>query len=207
MINIDFMDLTINKFEMDILKGLRSSRDQELNAAIKKLYNPEWIGLARKAVKSAGGRDDDVEDIFQISLTALVKSVIIGRFQGDSKLSTYFYSICWRTAMKIDPKGKFTEIDEKMIQGSAPSPETLIMEKEKREEKKKLIDQVFDAMGEPNSSILKYRKRGYSYTEIAKEMGYDNSDTVKNQAARAREKLRKHLSSNPKLYKRLKDLI
>lgn len=200
---IDMIDEN-KKSETDILAGLRSNNSREQSATIRRLCTPEWTGMARKAVQSVGGREADVEDVFQESLAALVKNVMYGKFREESKLSTYFYEICRRKCMKMFQKNKFIAIDNITIEDTNPSLENLLMDKEEREEKRALVNQLLEELGEPCTSILKYRKLDFSYEEIAGELDYDNPDTVKNQASRCRRRMRKLILADPGIYKKLK---
>lgn len=193
--------------ETEILAGLRSLDKRTQNEAIKKLYNNAWINLAGKAVSSVGGKEADVEDIFQESLAALVKNVMKGRFRGDSKLSTYFYEICRRRAMGSFKKGNHGELNESMIKENSPSLEILIMDREQREELSHLVNKLLNELGEPCAGILKFRSLDYSYEEISEALDYGNPDTAKNQAGRCRKRLRENLNAKPEIVKKIKILL
>ena len=192
--------------EEDIIRGLRSRNLKEVSIAIKQLYTDEWMALASRAVQSVSGKESDTEDVFQESLTAMIKNVQYGSFRQDSKLSTYFYEICRRQCMKSFSKYHTVEVNERIIDNTTPSLEKIWVEKEKQAEKKTLVEKLLTDLGQPCTNILKLRKKGYDFDEIAEAMGYGNPDSVRNQAARCRKKMRKLLQSDQTLYNRLKSL-
>lgn len=200
------MDKSEITVELEILSGLRSGSQRERAAAIRRLCTPEWEGLARRAVRSAGGRDADLEDIFQESLAALVKNVMIGRFQENSKLSTYFYEICRRRCLKAYRKKEFAELTEAMIGDVTPSLENLLIDREVREERKQLLNRIIEGLGEPCASILKFRKLEYSNEEIAEQLNR-SADTIKNQSSRCRKRMREIIESNPELLKKMRSRL
>lgn len=195
-----------NTSEETILKKLKAGTKKEIDDAFRLLYSKKWKGLARKAVLSTGGRESEVEDVFHDSLIILAKNVLADKFEGNSKLSTYFYGICRLRYLRYYSKTEIIDINKLKSQKTDLNLQDLLLGEIRNKELKGLIDKVINALGQPCSSILFYRKLGVSFVEIANELNYTNPDSVRNQAARCRKKMRDYLISNEELLNKIKKL-
>ena len=123
--------------------------------------------------------------------------ISIPRFKGNSKLSTWIYSIARNTYLKkIRKESKYLPTDEKDLHNLIPpdrtnSPEELLEQQEHKEK----IKRVFSQLSENYASILILRdKNGLSYKEISAITGMSDS-SVKVTLFRARQKF-KEIYSN-----------
>ena len=118
--------------------------------------------------------------------------ISIPRFKGNSKLSTWIYSIARNTYLKkVKKESKYLLTEEKDLHHLLPpdrtnDPEVLW---EQQEDKEK-IKRVFAQMSENYATILILRdKNGLSYKEIAQITGMSDA-SVKVTLFRARQKFK-----------------
>ena len=200
-------DLPLLKTDETIINALQSQHRVERNHAITFLCkDARWMAFARKAVFSAGGAEADVEDVFQESLTALVRNIMNGKFNGESKISTYFFRICQLRYLKKYKKKEFAVEKADTIIETQPSIENYIIEREKNQSLKLVMDQLLSQMGEVCRRMLLFSKLGYSMQAIAQEMAYTNIQSAKNQALRCRKELREMMEADPKLLQKIQSL-
>lgn len=124
--------------------------------------------------------------------------ISIPRFKGDSKLSTWIYSIARNTYLKkIKKESKYLLTEEKVLYNLIPPDTTnnpeLILE---QHENKQKIKKIFSKLSENYASILILRdKNGLSYKEISQITGMSDS-SVKVTLFRARQKFKELYSQN-----------
>ena len=198
------MEPTTKKLEPDMIAGLQHGSREMRESIIRRLID-EWGGIALTIVRNANGNDADADDVFNESLAALIRNVMEGKFKGESKLSTYFYSICRLRYLKMKKPGAHLEINEETFGGLEPSLEHVLIDEERRREKVSIMNRVVNSLGEPCASILKYWSLGYSHEKTGELIGR-STDTVKNQAGRCRKRMRESIESDPVLYHKLKAL-
>lgn len=177
-------------------------KDKAYSLCIKILKNPE-----------------DAEDALQESFLKLYRAILDGQFKGESKLSTYFYTIVYNTAVdnykklkktnfsmiSIDIEGsEFSEGDEltsklkeSLTEKTDADIRTAIQDKNLAEkEVKELIDKYIKNLPEQYSIILNmFYLNDMSYEEITQLLKLPIG-TVKNRLFRAKEKLREIILKN-----------
>lgn len=118
--------------------------------------------------------------------------ISIPRFKGNSKLSTWIYSIARNTYLKkIKKESKYLLTEEKDLHNLIPPDSThnpeLVLEQQQSKEK---IRKVFSKLSENYASILILRdKNGLSYREISEITGMSDS-SVKVTLFRARQRFK-----------------
>ena len=180
-----------------ILEGGKS-----LEEAINWLYHQSGFQMqATKMVKNYGGSSEDAEDVFQEALTALTLNIRRGRFNGDSRISTYFYNICkncWYS--KFEKKQKQTLISntlEQPAEGSY-SPEDLLILTENQAK----WTPVLARLGHICQQILSLWMVGYNMTEIAEKVGYKNAGVVSKKKHGCVKDLKELASAEPEIFKK-----
>lgn len=126
----------------------------------------------------------------------------IGKFRGDSSLSTWIYRIAKNTCNDFlrKRKEKFLSIDDEdakiQVKDDSYSPE----KKTEKKELGKLLEKAIAELDENSRTVLVlYEFENMSYDEIAKILDLPPG-TVKSRLNRAREKLRNILSPNRELF-------
>lgn len=76
-----------------LIKDLMSTRSVELKRGWDFLYR-EYYPMVRELIQKNNGSNDDAADIFQDGLMILHRNIGNGRFQEESLIKTYVFSIC-----------------------------------------------------------------------------------------------------------------
>jgi RNA polymerase sigma factor (sigma-70 family) len=189
------------------LEHLRHGDERARNQALEALCSPQWEALARKAVLAAGGPEMIVEDVFQESLTKLANNIMQGKFRGESKLSTYFYTICRRLylkkyAEKPPPEGEEVWQEDEHV----PSADLLLIDQETQARLSQVLEDILQRLSKTCAQLLTRIKQGLDYQTIAEELNYENKDVVKTQAMRCRRQMREFLTANPEWAQLIKSL-
>jgi RNA polymerase sigma-70 factor (ECF subfamily) len=114
-----------------------------------------------------------------------------GSFNGQSKVSTWIFSIAYRKALKAI--GRFdepVESDDRDFESTLPGPEDTLMQKQRWA---LLLQQIGRMSTEQRTVIELTYYHGCAYREIAQIMGCP-VDTVKTRMFHARKRLRQFLS-------------
>ena len=188
---------TISKqVENKIIAGLKSNNRKVRNASIKDLCSEEWITYVSKAIQFGNRAHPDFEDIFQKSVHILVMNILSGKFDGTSRLSSYFYSICSNQSLKSNRDNKkYTIPVGQPVETVDPSMERKIIEEEEAEIRKKIYHELMTLLKNPCKDIIRYIKMGMTYGEIGEALNYKNPNQVKTQYARCRKKMRELVKS------------
>ncbi len=164
-------------------KGSRSK-------ALDRLYK-SFPSIERFVVGN-GGTNEEAKDIFQEGLVIFIQKASSPQFELTSAISTYLYSVCkylWYDHLR---KQKFrTDVQPEEL--NIPSSyEHDVVDHVNKENKFKVLDDVFPLLGDRCIELLKrfyYQKM--SMKEIASDMGYNNDKIAKNQKYKCLEKARK----------------
>jgi RNA polymerase sigma-70 factor (ECF subfamily) len=147
------------------------------------------LGIAHKVARIYFPDDDDREDVLQEMMYQLWKSY--PRFKGDSKFSTWMYSVCLNTAITYRKKNR----KEKTESLSSTHYQISEQPAANRDES---ITILFDAIGtlSPlNKAIILLYLEDMSYDEIAGITGLSKSN-VSVRLVRIKKELEKELKKN-----------
>jgi len=146
------------------------------------------------------GNLEDANDVTQEALVKVYK--YLPKFKGDSKFSTWLYSIVTNTSIDYMRKNRKADVvyldkkeDDKMkkeIPDNTNSPEQLL---EKNEIKRVIHDSINKLSREHRTVIILRDIQGFSYEEIANILNC-SVGTVKSRISRARGNLKSILSQN-----------
>ncbi|TGL60711.1 RNA polymerase sigma factor [Leptospira sarikeiensis] len=140
-----------------------------------------------------------IDDVAQETYLRAYKALQKGQFRGDSKLTTWLYTIARnesirmnenlvREETKAEKAGKRSEEDSRVF---AIEKDSEVMEDLPTWEKAKLW---ISNLPEAYRSVIQYYLSGYSEKEIAEALGVPTG-TVKSRAARGKEMLRRMQNS------------
>lgn len=152
-------------------------------------------GWVRGAMHKHQLSEDEALDAFSDAILALRKQVLLDRFRGESKLSTYLHSIFNRRCIDCIRKKSTNRIiaAEKLpdLSDKSPDIEQLLITGERFDTLIAYIDQL----GDPCKQILMDRYFwGYEdMKEIAERAGVKNANTAGSLRYRCMEKLMKLL--------------
>lgn len=168
---------------------------QAREEALRRIYLlPGLRETVARFVLDNGGNRSDAQDVFQEAFILFDRNLRERRFEGKSALATYFVAIAkWRWVTLRRHQGRYTELSPAQFDGEVESPENETLRAEHRD----LLTQAMGQIGERCRELLRRYQLDYSMEEIAREMGYANSETAKKEAYRCRLRLREHLENHP----------
>lgn len=188
-------DLDVADIE-ELLAGERQAFDRLVSRHADRIFN-----LCYRLLGDRDEADDCAQDVF-LKVFRNVK-----QFRGDSKFSTWIYSIAvntcrnrrksadyrfWRRILRFGAdSAEEGGVLNPEIEDPAPSPLTLLT----RREQEILLEKAMDALPQDQKTVIVLRHvEGLSYEEICQITGY-NPGTLKSKLARARQLLHKNLQS------------
>lgn len=204
----------MKEYKDNIVKQIKEGDSNSFRLFVNE-YKDKAYSLCIKILKNP----EDAEDALQESFLKLYRAILDGQFEGKSKLSTYFYTIVYNTAM--DNYKKIKKINFSMIsidvedsdfsegdELTSRFKENLTAEKDtdirtaiqdkhfSEKEVKDLVDRYIKNLPEQYSIILNmFYLNDMSYEEITQTLKLPVG-TVKNRLFRAKEKLREIILEN-----------
>ncbi len=180
----------------ELLAGERQAFDRLVSRHADRIFN-----LCYRLLGDRDEADDCAQDVF-LKVFRNFK-----QFRGDSKFSTWIYSIAvntcrnrrksadyrfWRRILRFGAdSAEEGGVLNPEIEDPAPSPLTLLT----RREQEILLQKAMDALPQDQKTVIVLRHvEGLSYEEICQITGY-NPGTLKSKLARARQLLHKNLQS------------
>ena len=168
-----------------VLKGDTNSFAHLINK-----YKDMSYTLAMKIVKN----HEDAEEVAQDSFLKAYEK--LDSFKGDSKFSTWLYTIVYRNSItKIRKKKVATsDIDDYVMDNYSEGSESPQIDAIKSEEQKKYVKEAIDRLPEKDASLVTlFYMNDSSIEEIEKITGLTQSN-IKVKLFRARKKLNTELS-------------
>ena len=177
----------INWTEEQLLTAISGggvSRETALRAIYK---DAELKRMVIAFVRNRQGNTEDGQDMFHEGIIVLDRNVREGKFRGESPLKGYLYSICrflWMNQLRKRAKTSPVADTALFEKPDETTPEIALI----TEERKTILNQLLEQLGERCRSILELWKLSYSMEEIAEKLDFSS-------AAMARKaKYRCHLS-------------
>jgi len=182
-------------FEDDkaLIDAIRGSYE-EREAAMRHIFkNLAWRDLVYNYLKQRDGAQD-ADDVFQQAIVAFDRNIRMGRYEGNSRLKTYFLSIAkriwWKMLRARKPQLEFKPEYE---ESTTESIEIQLIQREQ----KLYIAKVLSLLGDRCKKVLQLYQLDYSMEEIAKALVLSNANMAKKQAYRCRNKMKQFLENNP----------
>lgn len=170
--------------DMELINGMRAGE----SGAYRKLY-VEYFTMIRHLVVKNSGNEQDASDLFQEGVVALFENLRKPDFELSATLKTFFYSICrnmWLKQLRGRKKAKFVDYEEAIGTPLLPEPEDL------SDQQAKILQSCLKRLGDSCRKLLEqyyYLKK--NMTEIAEDMGYSNTNTVKTRKYKCIQQLKK----------------
>lgn len=162
--------------DSEILLKVSQGDEKALTYLYKKYYR-----MMVKLIISNNGTEQEAKDIFQDALIVFWQKASKGELVLTSKLSTYLYSIClnlWRK--ELDRKSRLSHEEKDGVE----------FQKNDRKEADRIIRECIEALGETCQKVLTYYYfDGLSMQQIAKRMGFANTDTAKSKKYKCKKRL------------------
>ena len=171
--------------DQEVLKGLRSNRQDALKHVYKTVY-PSVLSY----IRNNSGSEDEARDIFQEAMIVFYQKASKEDFQLSAAIKTFVFAVAKNFWLKkLRDTKKHTDIGQY---------EHLLTQKEDKElEEQQIKIKTFlvnylNKLGDPCRKLLVlyyYHKK--SMEEISEIMNYSNSNSAKNQKYKCLKRLKK----------------
>lgn len=185
----------------------RTYSDQSIVAAIQKggaerekavyyLFDTH-LGFLHKVRKKQFLSLEEAQDAYADAVVKLSSQISLGKFRGESKLSTYFYKIFYNKCVDVSRKkasNAITQVEE-YPELSDPAENLLHLMDVKDEAMQ--VRKLMGNMGENCKNILlDWAYMGYSMEEIAQRRNLKTADSARSLKYKCLKKLREFLLVN-----------
>jgi len=170
----------------EIIKGIRDNDDH----ALKVLYNNHFP-MVLNFILNNNGTEQEAKDIYQESIIIFYKKIRDNTFELNCKIKTFIYSICrrlWLNSLKEKKIriNRLLDIENFII--LERDEENEIMDSTRRY---RIMNSSLIKLGEPCRTILvDFYINRISIKEIMVKMGYNNTNTAKNQKYKCLQRLK-----------------
>ena len=140
---------------------------------------------------------EEAQDAYADAVVKLASQISLGKFRGDSKLSTYFYTIFYNKCVDVSRKKASytpTTVEE---YPELSDPAANILYKMDVADEARQVRGVMEKMGETCKEILlDWAYMGYSMEEIAQRRSLKTADSARSLKYKCLKKLRELLLVN-----------
>lgn len=182
--------------DIQILELLRSNREDDQNKGFILLYK-KYFDMIYAMIRLNSGYKREAEDVFQDTMVVLFKNIRSGVFRGESRLSTYLYSIARFRWIKYLQKSKRMVLFEDLSGMEVTQPTAVWQEKPNLTH---AITCLIEKLDSKCQEILKlYYFDKMSHSNIAEKLGLSNEGIAKQKKFRCIKKLMELLEKDPNL--------
>ncbi|WP_026998970.1 RNA polymerase sigma factor [Eisenibacter elegans] len=180
--------------ETDLIEAIR----QGDNKALAYVYKTHYKVIANLIFQN-NGTEQEAQDVYQEAVIVLYENLQDAQFALNCQIKTYLYAVSRRLWLKrLRQKSRFLppiQDLEEFVPLSTQDEGRI----DEREAHFNLMAQALEQLGEPCASVLKqYYVAQMSMQEIADTMGYNNTDSAKNQKYKCLMRLKKLFFDNYK---------
>lgn len=180
--------------DKEILENIARGRDNEALAAIYKLSLPK----IRKYILSNNGKEDDVKDIFQDTIVIFYRQVKTGKFRQELDIDGFLYHVARNLYIKYVTRYVNRNLTMEVKEKEDTSED--LLQQLIGEEKRQLIDRLFDDLGSICCELLKLAIfQNLRMKEIAERMGFSNENVAKTKNYKCRQRLAELVKGNKEL--------
>lgn len=136
--------------DTEVLQILKSSDEKSQNKVIQYLYNNNWKSI-RSYIGKNSGTEEEAADIFQEVLIVFYDKIQQDKFNGDSSVSTYIFSIAknlWMNSLRRKNREMLQMEVVKRDMDSDPAEAEI--------SNMKLFYSLFEKLSQECQKILKY---------------------------------------------------
>lgn len=184
-------------------------KEEERHEALRHFFMDESLErMVFAKIRERGGATQDAQDAFQDAFKVFQRNVRNSAFEGKSTLRSYFVGIAlrlWLDKNKQSWKNRvnLTEESTQLEEHSGDNPLDAVVDADR----KTLVRQLLENMGERCKKILWLRANSHSMEEIATAIGLSGSDMAKKEAYRCNNRLKEMVLSKPELANLVKSMI
>lgn len=167
--------------------------------ALQLIYqNRALRDMVNAFVRNNKGNETDAQDVFHDAMIILDQNVRNGKFRGEAPLNGYMYSICRFVWMNRMRKQSHTVLPETMPPDEGAEPADAADMRLLDEERRDVLGQLLNTIGERCRKILELWKLSYSMEEIAEQLGFSSADMARKAKYRCHVSLLEQVKNNPK---------
>lgn len=159
-----------------MLRRISQGDEKVLDHLYKKYHR-----MMFSVVLNNNGTEEEAKDIYQEALLTFWQKAARGDLVLTSKISTYLYSICLNQWRK--------ELDRKSRLSSEKVDVEIVPKHDANERRKVVLDCIADLGNVCKKVLTYYYFDGMNMQEIAKKMGFANTDTAKTKKYKCKKKL------------------
>ena len=176
----------------DRVAGILSGRSY----IVQQLYD-ENFDLIDRLVENNGGNLEDAKDIFQESMVVLYRVLKEDKFDFNSSISTFLYSVARIQWLKnINRRKKQQLIYD--LNDNYPDVEKNVASVIEKNERYRLYQEKFNELSEDCRKVLSMSLNNIPIKEITSIMGYSSEQHTKNRRLRCKESLIKRIHNSSK---------
>lgn len=178
--------------------------DKNENRSIEYLLNTNRGKIKAHVISNSGG-EDDAELVLVEGVTQLIFNIRKDKFQAQSSLDTYLYTICKRTWIKmINKERRYVDFESNYTEVQTENdPMNFYSEMELTAEVRGLLNLI----GESCKSVLELWSNHFSMKEIADKMSYKNAQIAMNKKNKCLSKLKEIVFESSSTNNRLRSYI
>lgn len=202
------MGLELKKTYSDeeIIQTLRYGSPRERRVISNYLYKT-FIPIAHKASTLDPSQTEIFQSAYLKSLVAVIKVIRKGKFRGDAKISSYFFTVMSkeiiREKRKIKGKKHSSNSSNTLIEKGV---EEIFIEDESLRVMNMLLSKLYKQLGKKCKELMEMDRLDFTESEISELLDF-SYDYVKTKRNRCWNELRGIIISNPVLHQKLKDLL
>lgn len=184
-------------------------KEEERHQALRSFFlNQSLERMVFAKIQERGGAKQDAQDAYQDAFKVFQRNIRNNGFEGRSTLRSYFVGIAlrlWMDRNKQNWHNRVNLTDEQLqIEEQSPdNPLDVMMDTDR----KNLVRQLLETMGERCKKILWLRANSHSMEEIAEAIGLSNGDMAKKEAYRCNNRLKDMILGKPELVHLIKSMI
>jgi len=188
-----------------VIETLRSQSN--FNGVVRYLYKKNYKPVQVYIIQNSGSAED-AEDVFQEVIVTFIELVKLGKFRGESSISTFLFAIgrnVWLNELK--KRGRSQLRNEKFEKSRGFVDEDVSKYLVNREMRAQVIE-LLDKIGETCKKILlAYYYDNLSMKDILQQLDYENEQVVRNKKYKCLKQLEQIFHSRPALANNLKSIL
>jgi len=159
----------------------------------------EYKGFLPKIKEKLNLPQQQIQDAYADALVKLIRHLRDGSFRGDSKISSYFYTIFYNTSVDVSRKNASNKNMQTQELLEHDARETDLLKLIDNKDEAAQVISVMKTMGDLCQRILMdWGYYGYSMAEIATRSDLSNAESARSMKYKCLKKLRELL--NTKMY-------
>ena len=169
------MALRSGTTDAELIALLRQGTIEE-NNALTAIYKAHYTTVAGYVLRNSGDHDA-ARDVFQDGVIVLYRNIKGNKFNGESSLGTYLFSICRFLWLKTLKKHGHSPLDQAELDLPGEEPLMTLLDDERR----KAVLTLFDRLGEVCKRILLLSYYDdLDMREIAERTGFKDEQNARN---------------------------